>query len=116
MNLGTMVYVIDAVDDIDEDNRNGTFNPFLQGRESVDKETFIRNNVYGITDMMRNITEKIQASYSSIRGSMGFHHGIADNVIFHGIPASIKKALCGCSSEPGIMNMMSSRLMRRGGE
>jgi len=114
-DLGAMIYVMDAVDDIDEDIVNSTFNPFLYGREDiVNKERFVNGNIYAITDMMHDIMKNVQTSYSSIRASMNFHHGIADNVIYHSIPDSAKRAMeCGCSSGPSIKNAISSRLLRR---
>jgi hypothetical protein len=116
IGMGTMIYVIDAVDDIDEDIRNGTFNPFLAGYECPPgKDEFIRDEVYKITDMTHNIMKDIQTSYSSIRGSMRFHKGIGDNVIFHGIPDSVKRVLCGPPSSHGLRNAISSRTLRTGG-
>ena len=115
IGLGTMIYVTDAIDDIDEDIINNTFNPFLSGRKNiVNKENFVKENVYVMTDMMHGVMKNMHTSYSAIRNSMRFHHGITDNVIFRGIPDSVKRAMeCGCSSRPGLRNAVSSRLLRR---
>jgi hypothetical protein len=115
IGLGTMVYVMDAVDDLEEDYMNETFNPFLSGCESfVNKELFIRKNIYGITDSMNSLMTDIQAAYSSVRSRMRFHHGVSDNIIYRGIPDSAKRAISGDrSARPTFMNALSSRILRR---
>ena len=113
--IGTAVYVMDAVDDLDEDLVNGTFNPFLRGSEDhVNKERFIQKNVYRITDTFGPVMKSVQDSYNAVRGSMHFHHGVSDNIIFRGMPESIKRIMtCGCQARPGIRNSISSRMLRR---
>jgi hypothetical protein len=115
LGLGTMIYVMDAVDDLDEDYMNDTFNPFLHGCDDfVSKETFVRKNLYAITDIMNSAMKDVQTPYSFIRGSMRFHHGVCDNVIYSGIPDSVRRVIsCGCVSRPGLANTISSRLLRR---
>ena len=114
--LGTAVYVMDAADDLDEDFMNGTFNPFLVGYEDyINKNEFMQKNVYQITDKVSEAMKDIRNSYSFIRDSMHFHHGIADNIIFRGLPESAKRIIsCECSSRPGLRNTISSRVLRRG--
>jgi hypothetical protein len=115
LGLGTMVYVMDAVDDLDEDYMNDTFNPFLQGcDEFVNKRTFIQKNTYRIADMMNMAMNDIQTSYSAVRDSMRFHHGVTDNIIYNGLPDSAKRVVsCACAARPGFTNAVSSRLLRR---
>jgi len=114
--IGTLIYVMDAVDDIDEDLINNTFNPFLSGCDGhLGKEEYIRKNVYGITDMMNPVMKEIQSSYLAVRGSMRFHHGVADNIIYRGLQDSMKRVMsCACGMRPGIRNTLSSRLLRKG--
>jgi hypothetical protein len=115
LGLGTMVYVMDAVDDLNEDYMDGTFNPFLQGYDGfVNKETFIQKNMYTITDTMNAVMNEVQTSYSALRGSMRFHHGVTDNIIYRGLPDSAKRVIsCECAARPGLANTISSRLLRR---
>ena len=117
MDLGTMIYVIDAADDLDEDYMTGSFNPFLSGcDEYVNRRTFIQKNLYEITDIINGIMADMQRSYLSVRGSMRFHYGVSDNIIYHGIPDSAKRVIAGeCASKPNFRNAVSSRMMRRGG-
>jgi hypothetical protein len=118
LGLGTMIYVMDAADDLDDDYLNGTFNPFLAGCDDyVSKDEFMKEHVYEITDIMNSVMEEVQASYSAVRGSMRFHHGVTDNIIYRGLPDSAKRVIsCGCSAKPGLRNAISSRILRKGGQ
>jgi len=113
-SLGAMIYVLDAVDDMNEDYMNGTFNPFLtECKNFVNKAEFIHNNVYAVTDTMNSVMKDVQSSYVSVRSMMNFYHGITDNVIYHGIPGTAKRVIgCECSSRPGIRNTITSRILR----
>jgi len=113
-SLGTMIYIMDAADDLDEDHMNGTFNPFLAGcDEFAGKDSFLRKNVYAVTDMIGTVMKDVQSSYFEIRGSMRFHKGVTDNIIYRGIPDSARRVIsCECS-KPNLSSMMSSRVLRR---
>jgi hypothetical protein len=116
VSLGTLVYVMDAVDDLDEDYMNGTFNPFLTDLEGYfNGKRFIQNNLYEITDIFGSVMGDVQSSYSGVRGSMRFHHGVADNIVYNGLPDSVKMVVSGeCCSRPGFMNTLSSHFSRKG--
>ena len=113
--LGTMIYVMDAVDDMDEDFINDTFNPFLVEYEGfVNKREFIQKNVYTITDMMNEVMKGVQSSYYRVRENMRFHHGVSDNIVYHGIPGSVKRIMaCESCARPGLKNVISSRISRK---
>ena len=114
-SLGTMIYVMDAADDLEEDYMNDSFNPFLAGCDDfVNANDFIQKNVYRITEMMNSVMKDIQSSYLGIRDSMRFHHGVTDNIVYYGIPDSAKRIIaCECTSKPSIRNAVSSRILRR---
>ncbi|MCL1984101.1 MAG: DUF5685 family protein, partial [Methanomassiliicoccaceae archaeon] len=116
--LGTMIYVMDAVDDLDEDYMNGTFNPFLaNGDGLINKKEFIRKNIYIITDIFGGVMKDVRSSYNAIREEMRFHQGVSDNIIYHGIPGSVKRILaCGSCARPSLRNVISSRSSRREGK
>jgi hypothetical protein len=117
ISLGTAIYVMDAVDDLDEDYMNGTYNPFLaECVDFVNGKDLIARNVYEITEMIGSVMKDLQTSYLSVRGTMRFHQGVTDNIILRGLPGSAKRVIgCECSSRPGIRNTISSRILRRNG-
>jgi hypothetical protein len=117
ISLGTSVYIMDAADDLDEDHMNDTYNPFLtECDDFVNKSDFMNRNVYKMTNIMNSVMRDMQSSYLRVRNAMRFHHGVTDNIIFHGIPGSAKRVIaCNCKARPGIMNTISSRILRRNG-
>jgi len=115
--LGAMIYLTDAVDDLDEDYMNGTYNPFLAGCERfVNKTNYMRTNMYATAELMNGAMKDVQTSYLTVRDSMRFHQGVTDNVIYHGLPGSAKNAMTSKrSSSFGLKNTISSRILRKGG-
>jgi hypothetical protein len=115
IGLGTIVYIMDAVDDLDDDYMNDSFNPFLAGCDDyTNKAAFIQKNVYEITDIVSSVMNDIRSSYAAVRDSMRFHHGVTDNVIYRGLPETAKRVIaCDCFARPTIKNAVSSRLQRR---
>jgi len=113
-DLTAAVYLMDAVDDLDEDYMNGTYNPFLVGCERfINKERFIGDNVYAVTERMNEAIGALQRSYSAVRKGMVRNTDVTDNIIYHGIPNSARSVLnCSCSSRPSAMNMIRSRMKR----
>ena len=113
--LGTLIYVLDAADDLDEDHLNGTFNPFLAGCEDYrGKKDFLEKNLYTVTDIVASVMKDIRSSYVNVRNSMHFHQGITDNVIYHGLPGTAERIIsCRCSARPGVRNAISSRVLRK---
>jgi len=117
IGLGTMIYLTDAVDDLDEDYMNGTYNPFLIGCEHfVNKADYIERNMYGIAELMNTAMKDIQTSYLPVRDSMRFHHGVTDNVVYHGLPDSAKNVMTSeCTPKIGLKSAVSSRILRNEG-
>jgi len=116
VSLGTMIYLTDAVDDLDEDYMNGTYNPFLVNCERfINKTEYMKENTYAIAELMNNAMKNVQTSYLTVRGSMRFHHGVTDNVIYHGLPGSAKNAMTSKRASTGLRNTISSRILRNDG-
>jgi hypothetical protein len=97
--LAAMVYVMDAVDDLDEDYMNGTFNPYLQNcTDFQNKAEYISHNIYSITSSMRDVMGEAVRHYEHVREEMGAEVGVTDNIIRYGIPDSAKRVLSGNSA------------------
>jgi len=113
-NLGVWVYVMDAIEDLDEDALDGTYNPFLAGRNDfTNMKEFIQNNIYVFTNIISGIIRNIQTSYSNMRPSLRYNQTIIDNIIYQGIPASTQRIMKGDKTmNLNIKNMISERLSR----
>ncbi|MDR3206185.1 MAG: DUF5685 family protein [Candidatus Methanoplasma sp.] len=114
--VAAMVYVMDAVDDLDEDYMNDTFNPYLQdGAVFRNKAEYISRNIYGITSSMRDIMKEATRHYGHVRKEMGAEVGVADNIMHYGIPDSAKKVLSGdASAKASLKNILFNRRNRYG--
>jgi hypothetical protein len=114
VSLSTLVYVLDAVDDLEEDYRNGTYNPFLQDCERfINKEDYIAKNIYSLSEVINGISGELQSAYVKVRPMMVRNTGIADNVIYHGLPDSAKRVLTGQSeAKMSLKNALSRRSLR----
>lgn len=114
VNLTTMVYLMDAVDDLEADYMDGTYNPLLTGYgRFVNKESFINDNLYELTDMMNQVLGNLQMDYSMVRKTMTIDTDLTDNIIYYGIPQSAKSVMsCNCSAKPSLKNACDARLKR----
>lgn len=98
-DLSTVVYLMDAIDDLDQDFMDGTYNPFLVNHDRyMNKEHYIQENLYSLTDSMNRVIGDLQSSYSGIKRRMLFDTRLTDNIIYYGIPDSAKRVLSGSSA------------------
>ena len=94
--LGIWVYVLDAVEDLDDDKKDGTYNPFLVANpDFTNKKEFVKDNMFLIGETIGRIVGRIQAAYSSLRDDIRFNVNILDNIIYQGIPFSAHRIIRG---------------------
>jgi hypothetical protein len=113
-DLGALVYIIDAIDDLDRDYMDGTYNPLIGDRVSYrNKEQFVKDNVYKLSDMLNETIGSFQSSYSAVRGNMKTNTGISDNIVYFGIPDSAKRAMTDSNDTmAGIKNLFDGHRKR----
>lgn len=73
--LGKFIYLIDAYDDIEEDQKKGTFNPFLQNKSSL-----LEEEIQNILEMMISNTTMIFERLPIIE-----HAEIIRNILYSGV-------------------------------
>lgn len=114
-DLTAIVYLMDAIDDLDSDFMDGTYNPLLSGYERyVNKETFVNDNMYMLTGMLNRALGDLQYSYSQVRRHMAMDTELTDNIVYFGIPQSAKSVMnCSCIAKPSVKNACDSRLKRK---
>ena len=113
-NLGIWVYVLDAIEDFDDDMKDGTYNPFVIGHPDVrDKKEFVRENIFPIGETVGKIVKNIQTSYESLRGDLRYNDNILDNIIYQGIPFSSHRIIRGDKNMSlSLKNMITGRMNR----
>ncbi|MDR2846387.1 MAG: DUF5685 family protein [Candidatus Methanoplasma sp.] len=98
-DLTAIVYIMDAVDDLDQDYLDGTYNPFLKDCEDyLNKKEYIARHIYDITGTMNSVMGSLQSNYSMVKSSMRANIGVTDNIVYYGIPNSAKGILSGLST------------------
>ena len=114
IELSTMVYVMDAVDDLDEDYMDNTYNPYLKDcTDFINKKDYISKHIYDITDSINSVVGALQSAYLSVRKEMKVNTGVADNIIYYGLPDSAKKIISGNSvAKASVKNALSGHKQR----
>ncbi len=111
--LSTIVYLMDAIDDLEEDFLEGTYNPFLPETGFSNAKEFRQKNIYDITSILNTEIGAFQESYSKVRPHMRASVGICDNIVYMGIPESAKRVVMGSSTaKKSVKNMLSNRQQR----
>ena len=113
-DLSSAVYLMDAVDDLDQDYLDGTYNPLLaHDRPFTNKMQFINTNMYEISDLINSVIGDLQRSYSSIKKQLAFDIGVSDNIVYYGIPESAKNVMLGSSqAKASLKNVFEGRRKR----
>lgn len=111
--LTAAVYVMDALDDLDDDYMDGTYNPFLPESGYVNARMFVDSNAYILSGIVNETMSSLQGAYSRIRPSMQGNVSLCDNIVYFGIPESAKKVMTGnADAKASIKNVMSRRKER----
>lgn len=72
-NLGKWIYVIDALDDLEEDKKDGAYNPLI----------YRRNEALGVEDLLYEYLAAVVNAYDLL--PIKKNKGILDNIIFMGL-------------------------------
>lgn len=111
--LTAAVYIMDAIDDLDDDFMDGTYNPFLPEKGYVNSEKLKNERTYEIAELINKTMSSLQGAYSSIRPSMKGNTSLCDNIVYYGIPESAKRVLTGdATAKSSIKNIISNRKSR----
>ena len=90
--LGKWIYLIDALDDFDEDKKKGLYNPFaITYPEEKTKNDLIKNKntdlnfIFGtVIEEIRNLTKKMEYA---------FNHDLTDNILMRGLAVKTKQIM-----------------------
>ncbi len=111
--LGTAVYVMDAVDDLDEDFLNGTYNPLLPESGFVNARDHVNRHLFEIGGLVNETLGSLQGSYARIRPAMVGNVSLCDNIVYFGIPESAKRVISGdAQAKASIKNVLANRRER----
>ena len=110
IQLTACVYLMDAIDDLDQDFMDGTYNPLLPDTGYVNARRLVDSDIYGISSLVSEAVGSLQGSYSRVRPAMKGNVSLCDNIVYHGIPESAKKVILGdAKAKASIKNVLSNR-------
>lgn len=108
--LTAAVYIMDAIDDLNDDYLDGTYNPLLPESGFVNARQLIDSDIFGMTSMVNDVVGSLQAAYSRVRPTMRGNESLCDNIVYYGIPESAKKVIVGdAQAKASIKNILSNR-------
>ncbi len=108
--LTASVYIMDAIDDLNDDFMDGTYNPFLPETGFINARSFIDSNLYQLTSVVSETVGSLQQHYSKIRPSLQGNQSLCDNIVYYGIPESAKKVITGeAKAKASIKNVLANR-------
>lgn len=90
-NLGKYIYILDAYEDLEEDNKKGRYNPFM---DYIDKKEELKNKVDRLISMSLGMATK-----NIEQLNLEFNKSIINNIIYSGVYLRYKSILeKGCES------------------
>ena len=112
--MGLWVYVMDALEDLDDDFKEGQYNPFLVNRtDFTTGKEFISKHIYEVTGIINSVVSGIQTAYLKVRESMRANQSVTDNIVYQGVPVAVRRVLAGESKmQPSVRNLFSGRINR----
>ena len=84
-NLGKYIYILDAYEDLEEDNKKGRYNPFI---DYIDKKEELKNKVDRLISMSLGMVAKNIENLN-----LEFNKAIIDNIIYSGVYLRYKHIL-----------------------
>lgn len=84
-NLGKYIYILDAYEDLEEDNKKGRYNPFI---DYIDKKEELKNKVDMLISMSLGMATK-----NIEQLNLEFNKSIIDNIIYSGVYLRYKSIL-----------------------
>lgn len=82
-NIGRYVYIMDAIDDIDDDYKAHGFNPFLIGYEYKDRINFNADKQSELNFLLMHIYARIKESFAKIK--LKTNEGVITNILWYGL-------------------------------
>lgn len=96
-HLGRFVYILDAIDDIDDDFKKKEYNPFLVGYPYETREKFDCDRGKEIEFILYSTYNAIKNAYNNVK--MISNEGVVTNVLWYGLKSRIDEILgrkCKC--------------------
>lgn len=93
-NLGRLVYLFDAVDDVEKDSKKGRYNPLIAAYGTCEsKEEFLKKNADELDFLLNSSYNRLVGAYNAMNIVVG--EGVLSNTVYLGLNMQIKRLLKG---------------------
>lgn len=93
-NLGRLVYLFDAVDDVEKDEKKGRYNPLLAAYGKCgSKAEFLLNNANELDFLLRSTYNKLVGAYNAMH--IVVSEGVLSNTVYLGLRMQMERLLKG---------------------
>ena len=93
-NLGRLIYLLDAVDDVEKDSKFGEYNPLvLNYGKCTKKQDYLAKNADELSFLLNSTYNKMVGSYNAMDVKM--YEGVLSNTIYLGIKMQVERLLKG---------------------
>ena len=90
-NLGKWIYLIDALDDYDKDQKKGAYNPFVLEYGAESGRALLERHGEDIAFCFKTVFYELAERFKAI--PMAFNRDLIDNVLLRGIPQETKRVM-----------------------
>lgn len=91
--LGKWIYLIDALDDIDKDQKKGSYNPFILSYPNLSKKQLVQKYGDDITFLFDTLFYGLREHLEQIE--FHFNRDLSDNVLLRGLPLETRRVIKG---------------------
>lgn len=93
-NLGRLVYLMDAVDDVEKDDKKHRYNPLLLNYgKCTNKQDYLAKNADELSFLLKSTYNKMVACYDAM--DIVMYEGVLSNTIYLGIKMQMERLLKG---------------------
>ena len=93
-NLGRLIYLLDAVDDIEEDSKKGRYNVVVNNfGKCTEKSDYLAENGEELSFLLKSAYNRMVESYNTMDIQVG--EGVLSNTIYLGLDLQIERMLKG---------------------
>ncbi len=93
-NLGRIVYLMDAVDDLEKDSKKGRYNPILLNFGPCDdKKAYLKQHYDELSFLLNSTYNKLVGEYNLM--PIKLYEGVLSNTVYLGIKLQIERLLKG---------------------